>query len=113
MAKARPRSRAKQEVEVAETVETVETIETVEIVETDEAVAEVVAEVKDTEVQEEKPKAKEAPVKKSIAIKVYRDDEGRVVFDAKGIGKRIAGTDSVISEVARQIGEDIVKANLI
>lgn len=97
MAKAKPRAKAKPDTE--ETVEAVETVET-------DTIAEDKAEV----VKKEKPAAPKVP---TVTIEVTRDEAGRVVFQVDGLPRRIAGADAVVPEVARQIGEELIKEKLI
>lgn len=105
MTKAKSRSKAKP---VEETVEPTETIQEVAVE------VEAPVEVKADVVKEEKKEVKvEAPAKPSVLIEITRDEEGRAVFQVKGLSRRIAGSDTVIPEVARQIGEEILKEKLI
>lgn len=80
----------------------------------DEALIEVVTEEKQVEVKEEIAEVVEVKEEvKKLALSIYRDNEGRIVIEGEGLSKRIAATDEVLPEVARQVGELVIKNNLI
>lgn len=80
----------------------------------DEALIEAVTEEKQVEVKEEIAEVVEVKEEvKKLALSIYRDNEGRIVIEGEGLSKRIAATDEVLPEVARQVGELVIKNNLI
>lgn len=50
---------------------------------------------------------------KAVLIKVARDEEGRLTVEAKGLTKRIAGSDKVLGEVLRQVTEEFIEKNIL
>jgi hypothetical protein len=78
----------------------------------DEALIEAVTEEKEVEVEAVEVVEVKEEVKK-LTLSIYRDNEGRIVIEGEGLSKRIAATDEVLPEVARQVGELVIKNNLI
>lgn len=105
MSKAKPKAPTKPVADEAQKVEAV--TEEAVVTETKESAEQFAKQV--VEKLKAEPKVKE----KALTITLTRDKEGRLVFEGEGIGKRIAGTDAVIPEVARQIGEEIANQQLI
>lgn len=49
----------------------------------------------------------------AILVRVFRDEEGRLVLEQENKPKRIAGSDDAFIEVARQFADSIVKERQI
>lgn len=79
----------------------------------DEALIEAVTEEKEVEVKEAVEVVEVKEEVKKLTLSIYRDNEGRIVIEGEGLSKRIAATDEVLPEVARQVGELVIKNNLI